>query len=229
MKGRIKPKSKGKGKKKGKNGKGSGKGNPGNNRSKSISTSPTSYAVDSKTLASLTPEERRAIAELEAEDRVKNGFERIFPTTDGFMYRQFFDEIRPLNELMSQYMMSRAARQREQEALKKMEQRANVSNSRASREMDRSGFVETEDNGRKGAGSSNGGGLFRGKKRSSSNALTAAALSHANMGRSHSLAGLEEPVLSKARKNARAQRRELKKGIHRKNSAEKGDAFRYIF
>ena len=56
-------------------------------------------------MAALTVEERRCIAELEAEDRCRGGFERVFPSVDGFMYRQFFDELRPLNELMNQYLV----------------------------------------------------------------------------------------------------------------------------
>ena len=79
MKGRIKPKNKKKNSKKGDGGKSKKKSKSGNNGS-GISLSPTNYAVDAKTLASLTPEERRSIAELEAEDRVSNGFERIFPS-----------------------------------------------------------------------------------------------------------------------------------------------------
>ena len=96
MKGRIKPKNKKKNSKKGDGGKSKKKSKSGNNNGSGISLSPTNYAVDAKTLASLTPEERRSIAELEAEDRVSNGFERIFPSAGkkekkkSFFFTQLF-------------------------------------------------------------------------------------------------------------------------------------------
>ena len=126
MNGRVRPpasgkggagKSKGKKKKKKKKGAGSGKGGDQINRqhsTKSLNDSPSQYAIDAKTLAALTPEERRCIAELEVEDRCRGRFKRVFPSVDGFMYRQFFDEVRPLNELMNQYMVSKEAKSREE-------------------------------------------------------------------------------------------------------------------
>ena len=67
------------------------------------------------------------------------------------MYRQFFDEIRPLNELMSQYMMSRVAKEKEKNEILKMKQRADLGiPSQAETEMTR--------NNTNGNGNGNGNG-----------------------------------------------------------------------
>jgi len=238
MKGRIKPKKK-KGKKK--NAKGT-KGTKGT-KPKSYGGSPTNYGVDAHTLASLTPEERRAIAEFEAENRVSNGYTCIFPSVDGFMYRQFFDEIRPLNELMSQYMVSKAAKQKEEEEMYHMEQRAkegrdeeesddasvsggSVSSSNGGQRSDRTKYssrrkkLHSSERRRKGGGKKKtSSGTGAGHKKTRSSALTQAALSHANRVSSRSLGGLEEPVLQKGKR---------RKKLIRTASGE-GEAFRYLF
>ena len=87
------------------------------------------------------------------------------------MYRQFFDEIRPLNELMSQYMMSRVAKEKEKNEILKMKQRADLGiPSQAETEMTRNntnGNTNTNGNGnsnRNGNGNGNGNGGSNGKK-----------------------------------------------------------------
>ena len=122
MNGRIRPpdarKKRGNGKgdkKKGNRKKGSEKRRIDSGSNPQLTGSPLKCALDAKTLAALTPEERRCIAELEAEERCKGNFQRIFPSTDGFMYRQFYDDVRPLNELMNQYMTIKEANSREEE------------------------------------------------------------------------------------------------------------------
>ena len=68
------------------------------------------------------------------------------------MYRQFFDEIRPLNELMSQYMMSRVAKEKEKNEILKMKQRADLGiPSQAEAEMTRN----NTDSNTNGNGNSN--------------------------------------------------------------------------
>ena len=51
--------------------------------SNSLSGSPSQYAIDAKTMAALTPEERRCIAELEAEDRCRGGSNECTPLLTG--------------------------------------------------------------------------------------------------------------------------------------------------
>ena len=197
-------------------------------RSSNNSSSPTNYVVDPKMLAGLTAEERRAIGALEAEERVSNGYERIFPSVDGFMYRQFFDEIRPLNELMSHYLMQKAAKEREEEEVVEIEARAGGSNSRGGGSASVSSLSSQESSGsssrRRARKKSGGGGE---KKKRSSAALTKAALSHADKEINKGIklmGGLGEPVLNKARRKARAQQRHA---VQKKKTSD--EAFRYIF
>ena len=83
------------------------------------------------------------------------------------MYRQFFDEIRPLNELMSQYMMSRVAKEKEKNEILKMKQRADLGiPSQAESEMTRNN-TSSNTNGnsnRNGNGNGNGNVGSNGKK-----------------------------------------------------------------
>jgi hypothetical protein len=238
MKGRIRPK-----KKKSKNSKDPKKTKKGNiKKQNSFSGSPTNYAVDAQTLASLAPDERRAIAEFEAENRVSNGYQCIFPSADGFMYRQFFDEIRPLNELMSQYMVNRLAKEREEEELRQIEKRS----------LEESEAIDSgESIGSESVASSKGpisidgkhsknarfnkkrqGGRYNSNKHRS-NALTQAALSHADKVQNRSVSSstgllgrLGEPVLNKARRKAKARQKNM---LTRKTSVNSDDAFRYLF
>ncbi len=58
--------------------------------------------------ATRTREERRAILELECELRCKGGFQLTYPNAEmGSVYRQFFEEIRPLNDALCDYLLQR--------------------------------------------------------------------------------------------------------------------------
>ena len=81
------------------------------------------------------------------------------------MYRQFFDEIRPLNELMSQYMMSRVAKEKEKNEILKMKQRADLGiPSQAESEMTRNNTNGSSNTNGNGNSNRNGNGGSNGKK-----------------------------------------------------------------
>ncbi|TNV82551.1 hypothetical protein FGO68_gene13598 [Halteria grandinella] len=64
-------------------------------------------SVQPKQVTELSREERQVLKDTEDEYKRKGAFKRIFPTVDFLYYKQFFEEIRPMNYFLDAQLMSK--------------------------------------------------------------------------------------------------------------------------
>ena len=64
-------------------------------------------SVQPKQVNELTKEERQLLKETEDEYKRRGAFKRVFPSLDFPYYKQFFEEIRPMNYFLDAQIMSR--------------------------------------------------------------------------------------------------------------------------
>ena len=68
----------------------------------------------------LTRSEKEALRETESEYKKRGKFRRIFPTENYIYYKAFFEEERPLNTLISDYLLAQLAEKTEMEEVSKV-------------------------------------------------------------------------------------------------------------
>jgi tubulin polyglutamylase TTLL5 len=64
-------------------------------------------SVQPKQVSELSREERQILKDTEDEYKRRGGFKRIFPTLDFLYYKQFFEEVRPMNYFLDSQLMSK--------------------------------------------------------------------------------------------------------------------------